>query len=120
MELEFDTTLQNFFMLAFYTSVGFQSDPKVLKQGGKPLVIMLILLVFMMSLQNIVPICIAKTFGVDPLLGMAAGSISMAGGHGTAGGFSPLLVSMGFKSAMTASWHAPHSDLYLDLCLEAR
>lgn len=103
MELEFDTTLQNFFMLAFYTSVGFQSDPKVLKQGGKPLVIMLILLVFMMSLQNIVPICIAKTFGVDPLLGMAAGSISMAGGHGTAGGFSPLLVSMGFKSAMTAS-----------------
>ncbi len=103
MELEFDTTLQNFFMLAFYTSVGFQSDPKVLKQGGKPLAIMLILLVFMMSLQNIVPICIAKTFGVDPLLGMAAGSISMAGGHGTAGGFSPLLVSMGFKSAMTAS-----------------
>ncbi len=103
MELEFDTTLQNFFMLAFYTSVGFQSDPKVLRQGGKPLAIMLILLVFMMSLQNIVPICIAKTFGVDPLLGMAAGSISMAGGHGTAGGFSPLLVSMGFKSAMTAS-----------------
>ena len=103
IELEFDTTLQNFFMLAFYTSVGFQSDPKVLKKGGRPLVVMLILLVFMMSLQNFVPVCIAKAFGVNPLLGMAAGSISMAGGHGTAGGFSPLLVDMGFKSALTAS-----------------
>lgn len=103
IELEFDTTLQNFFMLAFYTSVGFQSDPKVLKKGGRLLVIMLILLVFMMSLQNFVPVCIAKAFGVNPLLGMAAGSISMAGGHGTAGGFSPLLVDMGFKSALTAS-----------------
>lgn len=103
IELEFDTTLQNFFMLAFYTSVGFQSDPKVLRKGGRPLVIMLILLVFMMSLQNFVPVCIAKAFGVSPLLGMAAGSISMAGGHGTAGGFSPLLVDMGFKSALTAS-----------------
>ncbi len=103
IELEFDTTLQNFFMLAFYTSVGFQSDPKMLKKGGRPLVIMLILLVFMMSLQNFVPVCIAKAFGVNPLLGMAAGSISMAGGHGTAGGFSPLLVDMGFKSALTAS-----------------
>ncbi len=103
IELEFDTTLQNFFMLAFYTSVGFQSDPKVLRKGGRPLVIMLILLVFMMSLQNFVPVCIAKAFGVSPLLGVAAGSISMAGGHGTAGGFSPLLVDMGFKSALTAS-----------------
>ncbi len=103
IELKFDTTLQNFFMLAFYTSVGFQSDPKVLRKGGRPLVIMLILLVFMMSLQNFVPVCIAKAFGVSPLLGMAAGSISMAGGHGTAGGFSPLLVDMGFKSALTAS-----------------
>lgn len=103
IELEFDTTLQNFFMLAFYTSVGFQSDPKVLKKGGRLLVVMLILLVFMMSLQNFVPVCIAKAFGVNPLLGMAAGSISMAGGHGTAGGFSPLLVDMGFKSALTAS-----------------
>lgn len=103
IELEFDTTLQNFFMLAFYTSVGFQSDPKVLKKGGRPLVIMLILLVFMMALQNFVPVCIAKAFGVNPLLGMAAGSISMADGHGTAGGFSPLLVDMGFKSALTAS-----------------
>ena len=103
VEMEFDATLQDVFMMAFYTSVGFQSDPKVLKKGGKPLVIMVALLILLMSLQNLLPVGIAKAFGIDPLVGMAAGSISMAGGHGTAGGFSPLLQSMGFKSALTAS-----------------
>lgn len=103
VEIEFDSTLQNVFMLAFYTSVGFQSDPKVIKKGGKPLIIMIGLLIVLMSLQDLMPVLIAKAFGVNPLLGMAAGSISMAGGHGTAGGFAPVLESMGFESALTAS-----------------
>ena len=36
--VSFDGTLKDVFMLAFFTSVGFQSDLKVLKQGGKPAV----------------------------------------------------------------------------------
>ena len=103
VQMDFDTTLQNVFMLIFYTSVGFQSDPKVLKKGGKPLVMMLLLLVVLIFAQNLLPVGIAKAFGIDPLVGMAAGSIPMCGGHGTAGGFSPLLQSMGFDSALTAT-----------------
>ena len=38
VEVSFDGTLKDVFMLAFFTSVGFQSDLKVLKQGGKPAV----------------------------------------------------------------------------------
>ena len=45
VEVSFDGTLKDVFMLAFFTSVGFQSDLKVLKQGGKLLIIMLVLLV---------------------------------------------------------------------------
>ena len=103
VQMDFDTTLQNVFMLIFYTSVGFQSDPKVLKKGGKPLMMMLLLLVVLIFAQNLLPVGIAKAFGIDPLVGMAAGSIPMCGGHGTAGGFSPLLQSMGFDSALTAT-----------------
>ena len=33
--VSFDGTLKDVFMLAFFTSVGFQSDLKVLKQGGR-------------------------------------------------------------------------------------
>ena len=103
VEIAFDGTLKDVFMLAFFTSVGFQSNLKVLKQGGKTLIMMLFLLVFIITIQNIMPIGITKMLGVNPLVGMAAGSISMAGGHGTAGGFSSVLEDMGLEGAATIS-----------------
>ena len=101
VEVSFDATLENVFMLAFFTSVGFQSDLKVLKQGGRLLVIMLSLLVGIIALQNLMPMGITRLMGVDPLIGMAAGSISMTGGHGTAGGFAGVLEGMGLHGAGT-------------------
>ena len=101
VEVSFDGTLKDVFMLAFFTSVGFQSDLKVLKQGGRMLVIMLALLVAIIALQNLMPMGITKVMGVDPLIGMAAGSISMTGGHGTAGGFASVLEGMGLHGAGT-------------------
>ncbi len=101
VEVSFDGTLKDVFMLAFFTSVGFQSDLKVIKQGGKLLVIMLTLLVAIIALQNLMPMGITRLMGVDPLIGMAAGSISMTGGHGTAGGFASVLEGMGLHGAGT-------------------
>ena len=101
VEVSFDGTLKEVFMLAFFTSVGFQSDLKVIKQGGKLLVIMLALLVAIITLQNLMPMGITRLMGVDPLIGMAAGSISMTGGHGTAGGFASVLEGMGLSGAGT-------------------
>ena len=101
VEVSFDGTLKDAFMLAFFTSVGFQSDLKVIKQGGKLLVIMLALLVTIIALQNLMPICITRLMGVDPLIGMASGSISMTGGHGTAAGFASVLEGMGLSGAGT-------------------
>lgn len=101
VKVSFDGTLKDVFMLAFFTSVGFQSDLKVIKQGGRLLVIMLGLLVAIIALQNLMPIGITRLMGVDPLIGMAAGSISMTGGHGTAGGFASVLEGMGLHGAGT-------------------
>ena len=101
VNVSFDSTLKDVFMLAFFTSVGFQSDLKVLKQGGKLLIIMLALLVVIIALQNLMPMGITRLMGVDPLIGMAAGSISMTGGHGTSGGFASVLESMGLQGAGT-------------------
>ena len=101
VEVSFDSTLKDVFMLAFFTSVGFQSNLKVLKQGGKLLVIMLVLLVAIIALQNLMPLGITRLMGVDPLIGMASGSISMTGGHGTAGGFASVLERMGLSGAGT-------------------
>ena len=99
--VSFDGTLKDVFMLAFFTSVGFQSDLKVLKQGGRLLIIMLTLLVVVVALQNLMPMGITRLMDVDPLIGMAAGSISMTGGHGTSGGFASVLEGMGLHGAGT-------------------
>lgn len=106
IEIRFDGTLKDVFMLAFFTSVGFQSNLKVLRQGGKTLVMMLVLLVIIITVQNLMPLGITRLFGVNPLVGMAAGSISMAGGHGTAGGFSAVLEGMGLHGAATIAMAA--------------
>ena len=101
IEISFDKTLMDVFMLAFFTCVGFQSDMKVLKQGGKLLVIMISLLIVMIAMQNLMPMGITRLMDVDPLVGMATGSISMTGGHGTAGGFASVLEGMGLNGAGT-------------------
>ena len=106
VELVFDGTLKEVFMLVFFTSVGFQSNLKVLRRGGSTLLLMLGVLAFIIVVQNVLPLGIAWIMGVNPLVGMAAGSISMAGGHGTAGGFSAVLEGMGLSGAGTIAMAA--------------
>ena len=101
VDVSFNSTLTDVFMLAFFTSVGFQSDLKVIKQGGKLLAIMLGLLVVIIVLQNLMPMGVTRLLGVDPLIGIATGSVSMTGGHGTAGGFAGVLEGMGLQGAGT-------------------
>ena len=106
VELVFDGTLKDVFMLVFFTSVGFQSNLKVLRRGGSTLLLMLGVLALIIVVQNVLPLSIAWLMGVNPLVGMAAGSISMAGGHGTAGGFSAVLEGVGLSGAGTIAMAA--------------
>lgn len=106
VEVSFDGTLKDVFMLAFFTSVGFQSDLKVLKQGGRLLVLLVVLLVVIIFMQNAIPLAIAKALDINPLIGLAAGSISMTGGHGTAGGFASVLEDMGLSGGGTIAMAA--------------
>jgi ESS family glutamate:Na+ symporter len=101
IEVSFDGKLKEVFMLAFFTCVGFQSDLKVLMQGGKLLIAMLALLVVIIVLQNLMPIGITWLMGVEPMIGMASGSAAMTGGHGTAAGFASVFEGMGLSGAGT-------------------
>ena len=99
VEMDFDGTIKDICMTLFFTSVGFQSNMKALKSGGKPLVVMVLLVAVLIISQNLIAVGAAGAMGLDPLLGMAAGSIPMSGGHGTAGGFSPVLEGLGLSGA---------------------
>lgn len=105
-EFSFDATLKDICMMLFFTSVGFQSNLSVIKSGGKSLLVLLALLFGLIVCQNLISVGVAKLWGLDSLVGMAAGSIPMCGGHGTAGGFSPVLESMGLGNAATITMAA--------------
>ena len=99
VEVSFDGTIKDICMMLFFTSVGFQSNLKVLGKGGKALVVMIVLVAVLIVVQNLISVGEARLMGLDPLLGMASGSIPMCGGHGTSGGFAPVLEEMGLDGA---------------------
>ena len=101
VEFSFDGTIKDISMMLFFTSVGYQSNMKALKQGGRTLIVMVILVAVLIIIQNLISVGSAKALGIDPLVGMAAGSIPMCGGHGTSGGFSPVLEQMGLTGAQS-------------------
>ena len=106
VECAFDGTVKDLCMMLFFTSVGFQSDMKALKQGGKPLLVMIGLVAALIAAQNGISVGIARALGLSPLFGMSAGSIPMSGGHGTSGGFSPLLEELGLHGASSITMAA--------------
>ena len=101
LEIDFDDTLKEVCMVFFFTSVGFQANLKVLKSGGKPLLIFLVLVIVLIKTQNFTAIGLANLLGLDSLTGMTTGSIPMVGGHGTAGAFGPVLEDFGISGATT-------------------
>lgn len=99
--IEFDFVLSDFFMLVFYTSIGFTASIPLLKKAGKAAIIFLILSSLMVILQNTWGIIGSLIIGVDPLVGVATASIPMTGGHGTSAAFAPDLVKLGLETANT-------------------
>ena len=101
VEFSFDDTLREVCMVFFFTSVGFQANLKVLKSGGKSLIVFLTLVILLIVSQNLVAVGLSKAMGLNPLIGMCTGSIPMVGGHGTAGAFGPVLEDFNIKGATT-------------------
>ncbi len=101
LDVEYDDTLKDVCMVAFFTTVGFQVDFKALKKGGKSLILLTVLVLVLIIAQNGLSLGVSAIIGVDGLLGLCTGSIPMVGGHGTAGAFGPILEDFGMKSATT-------------------
>ncbi|WP_216938216.1 sodium/glutamate symporter [Acinetobacter sp. BY484] len=83
--VNFDANIQQIFMLMFFTSVGLSASLVKLKEGGKALLLFLGCVVAFVVVQNVVGISLAKALGLDPLIGLITGSVTLTGGHGTAG-----------------------------------
>ena len=95
----FDGNLKNFFMVVFFTTIGFLASVSALKKGGIGVILFLIAAVILVIIQDGVGVALAKVFGLNPGIGLAAGSIPLTGGHGTSGAFGPYLEERGVSGA---------------------
>jgi ESS family glutamate:Na+ symporter len=88
-------------MITFFTTVGLGASFKLVKLGGKLLIVYWLACGFLALMQNVIGVSLASLFGIDPLIGMMAGAVSMEGGHGSAAAFGQTLEDLGISSAMT-------------------
>ena len=87
----FDKGLQDSFMLIFFSSIGLSADFSRLKAGGVGLVLFLLVVSAFIVVQNVVGVDLAGALGLDPIIGLVTGSITLTGGHGTAGAWGKVL-----------------------------
>lgn len=97
--VSFDTTLQSPFMVAFFTTVGIGGSLRLLRSGGRVLLIYLAICWGVALFQNTFGPALASLFGLDPVLGVMAGAVSLLGGHGAAAAFGPMAEQLGTKGA---------------------
>ena len=83
VHVQFDTSLQAPLMLAFFATIGLSADFASLKKGGRVVTVFLLVVTGLLLVQNGMGIGLATALGLDPLMGLLAGSITLSGGHGT-------------------------------------
>lgn len=91
LTLGFEGSLQTAFMLIFFSSIGLSANFAKLREGGIGLVIFLGVIAVFIVVQNSIGMGLASALGLDPLIGLVAGSITLVGGHGTAGAWGSVL-----------------------------
>ncbi|MBV8249380.1 MAG: sodium/glutamate symporter [Comamonas sp.] len=102
LNLSLESGLQSAFMLVFFSSIGLSANFAKLREGGKGLLVFPLLIAVFILVQNGVGVGLATLLGLDPLLGLVTGSITLVGGHGTAGAWGSVLETQyGLSGATT-------------------
>ncbi|WP_374074144.1 sodium/glutamate symporter [Bdellovibrio bacteriovorus] len=98
-EIKFTKAFEEALMIAFFTSIGYSASLKLLKEGGRTVIFFLLLTVGGLLLQILAGIGAAKLMGLNPLMGVLTGAVSLTGGPGTALAFGPPFEAAGVEGA---------------------
>ncbi|MCJ2376136.1 sodium/glutamate symporter [Vibrio sp. ZSDZ34] len=97
--ISFDLGMRDALLLYFFAGIGLSANFSTLIKGGKPLFILTGLSIVYIVIQNGIGISVATMLGLEPVLGLMAGSISLIGGVGTTMAWAPTFNEMGMESA---------------------
>jgi ESS family glutamate:Na+ symporter len=84
VKVSFDLELRDTLLLVFFSTIGLSAKLGTLKEGGRTLAILGGVTLAFLIAQNGVGIALATVGGEPWAYGLIGGSISLAGGHGTA------------------------------------
>jgi ESS family glutamate:Na+ symporter len=99
LEFRFALEMRDTLLIVFFTTIGLSSRFKTLVQGGKPLLILLVIAVGYLFLQNFTGIAVAYLTGLQLEVGVIGGSVSLSGGHGTAIAWGQVAEDAGLEGA---------------------
>ncbi len=91
LEIRFDLAARDLLLLYFFTGIGLNARLSDLTQGGKPLLILLLITVIYLGLQNAVAVGASSALGLPEGVAPLLGSISLIGGHGTTIAWAPII-----------------------------
>ena len=107
IHFHFDNTLRVYWMVMFFTTVGYNAGFSVLKKGGVKVFIFLGVALTLAILQHVVAQGLARAINFSPILAVMLGSTSFTGGFGTAAAFAPLVDPDGSLGALTLAVAVP-------------
>ncbi len=88
INITFHVTIQDLLMKMFFATVGLAASFKLLLKGGSRVLLFLGVCTVFIVIQNAVGVALTKAMGLNPLLGLIMGSITLSGGHGTGAAWS--------------------------------
>ena len=99
IEIDFDLRFRDLLLLMFFSTVGLSARLRTLLAGGKALAIMVVVAAIFLVVQDATGIGLALLANVHPGFGLMGGSVSFAGGHGTAIAWGTQAEAAGFVGA---------------------
>lgn len=91
--VEFALKQRDILLIVFFTCVGLSARFSTLLQGGKALVILLVIAICYLFIQNFTGIGVIYFTDLPAQVGVLGSSVSLSGGHGTAIAWAPSFAS---------------------------
>jgi ESS family glutamate:Na+ symporter len=99
LQVVFDMRIRDLMLLVFFTTIGLSAKFKLLQAGGKALAILLLVASVFLVIQNVTGVLLVSLLGAHPGYGLFGGSVSFAGGYGTAIAWGNIAEEAGLVSA---------------------
>jgi ESS family glutamate:Na+ symporter len=99
VELQFDMRLRDLLLLVFFSTVGLSARFSTLVSGGRLLIVLVGISGLFLIIQDVTGVGLALLMDVHPGYGLMGGSVSLAGGHGTAIAWGNEAVAAGLTDA---------------------